>query len=122
MYKNSILDIVDEMYSTIYGTTDSFLQTTYPYKIHEEDDHYLLELNLPGFEKDDIDIDIVDDVLSIKYDGEEKEDRWKKSFKKRFNLNAKIDTNNVKASMDKGILSLILSKSEKMKSKTIKIK
>lgn len=91
--------------------------------ISEKDDAYLLEADLPGFDKDNINIDLDGDVLTIsaeqKTENEEKDkdgnyirrERRYGSFSRSFDV-AGIDTENIKADYKDGVLKLDLPKAK----------
>lgn len=90
--------------------------------ITDEGDHYLLEAELPGFEKGDINIDIEGDQLVIRANREEEKEENKKNYihrertygtyTRRFDI-AGIDTDKIEAKYEKGVLALTLPKEEK---------
>ncbi|MBQ8600358.1 MAG: Hsp20/alpha crystallin family protein [Clostridia bacterium] len=88
----------------------------------DEGDHYLLEADLPGFEKKDIQLDINGDTLSIhaerhsKVEEKEKDkvvrvERSYGSYSRQFDLSA-VDSDRIKATYENGVLKLILPKKE----------
>lgn len=91
--------------------------------IKEEDDKFLMETELPGFDKKDIGIDINGDVLTIsakhESQNDEKNDNGKYirrertfgSYKRSFDLTG-VDADKISAQYDKGILTLTLPKKQ----------
>ena len=91
--------------------------------ITDEGDHFLLEADLPGFEKNDIHIELEKDVLVINASRrsrlEEKDEKDKivriersyGSYSRRFNVSA-IDTEGIKAKYENGVLKLTLPKKQ----------
>jgi len=92
--------------------------------IAEKETGYLIELSVPGFSKEEINIEVENDTLKIS--GERKNDKQeeKQGFSRReFNYSSfsrsftipskKIDLENVQAEYEAGILSLNLPKAEK---------
>lgn len=88
--------------------------------IIDEGDHYTLEADLPGFEKKDIDLDLTNDILTIRAERHSKvEDKEKGqvvrlersygSYVRQFNV-SEIDTENIKAKYADGVLTLELPK------------
>ena len=88
--------------------------------IREDEKSYLLEVDLPGYSKDDIKIDVTDGYLTInaKVNNEEKEE--KKNYVRRerftgevtrsFYVGEDIKVDEIKASFKNGILNLEVPK------------
>jgi len=83
--------------------------------IYENDSEYRIIFDMPGIEKDDININIEKDILSItaesKKSPDEKyilinEEMGFAGYKRSFNLNRIIDSEKVNAVMDRGTLVL----------------
>lgn len=87
---------------------------------------------LPGLEAADVQLDITDNILTLKGEkksqSEEKtktfyrQERTYGSFTRRIALPAEVDTDNVDATFKNGILSITLPKTEKSQPKQISIK
>jgi HSP20 family protein len=102
------------------------------YDIIENDNEYIIELQLAGVKKDDIDIDIDGDALTIKTERKEIKDtkyNYKETYfgkyKRSFVLPDSINKDNIGASLVDGILKIIIPKLEnnkKLSSKKIEIK
>jgi HSP20 family molecular chaperone IbpA len=75
----------------------------------DEDGCYVLEIECPGFNKDNVHVDIIGDSLEIV--GENKFKKHKNTFKRTYT----IDNNysEIKAKVEDGILSLTFKKKEK---------
>ena len=99
--------------------------------IYETQDTLKVILEMPGVEKNDVDIRVEDDVLSvegrldlIKYQGlqplytEYNIGHYARSFR----LSNKIDQSNIGAELKDGVLSVTLAKVEEAKPRTIKVK
>ena len=88
--------------------------------IREDEKSYLLEIDLPGYSKDDIKIDITDGYLTInaKVEKEDKEDnknyvrreRFTGEVSRSFYVGEDIKEDEVKASFKNGILTLEVPK------------
>jgi len=99
--------------------------------IVENEKGYTISAELPGVSKDDIDIDLKDNTLSIKGEKkvetkDEKENyiRVESSygkFERSFNVSDDIDRNSVNASFKDGVLTLVLNKKEESRPKQIKV-
>lgn len=122
----------------------TFYLQTYPYRrmarrwaenrdqtlginIREEDDVYVLSALVPGIKSDELNIQVLEDVVSI--EGEYKMDDSKYlirelpggSFTRTLRLPAPIDAENVEAEVIDGVLTLRLPKAESARPKQIKI-
>ena len=87
-------------------------------------DHYVLEADLPGFDKKDIVLDIHEDVLTVraqrKSKVEQKDDKDKVirmersygAYERSFDISG-VDADKIKAKYTDGVLSLTLPKQEK---------
>jgi len=98
----------------------------------KEDSTFHLEVDLPGVRKEDINIQIEDDVLIVsavrKYQNELSKDDYyicESSFGKierRYVLPESVDKENVNASLTDGRLEIELQKIEKAKPRSISVK
>ncbi|MCR5783868.1 MAG: Hsp20/alpha crystallin family protein [Clostridia bacterium] len=94
--------------------------------IRDEGDSFVLEADMPGFKKEDISLDIKNDVLTIKAERHsEHEDKDAKgkyvrcersygSYSRQFDLSG-IDTDGIRAKYDNGVLTLDLPKKKEIK-------
>ena len=92
--------------------------------VTDEGDHYLLETDLPGFEKKDITLDIHDDMLTIRAERKSKvEEKAQKdkvirmersygSYQRSFDISC-VDADQIKAKYTDGVLRLTLPKLER---------
>ena len=95
--------------------------TSFRTDIREDGDHYVLDADLPGFDREDIHLELQGDVLTITAQhNDEKEDkdeegkylcreRSTSSFTRSFDVSG-IDTEKITAAYDKGVLTLSLPK------------
>ena len=107
-----------------------------PVNIKETDKTYEMELVAPGLRKEDLKLNISDDLLTVSFEHREENNQgseqqgWLKqeyrhqSFSRSFNLDDTIDANKITAKYQDGILHLSLPKKEGAQkiSKTIEIK
>jgi len=100
------------------------------YDIIEHDNNFVLEFDLPGFEKSDFAINIKDGVLTVS--GERKEHKVEEnyfnyhgrpygSFERSFRLSDLVIEDKMKAIYKNGVLRLELPKREDAKPRTIEI-
>lgn len=93
--------------------------------IIEKDGAYEIDIDVPGFTQDDIDISLSNGTITIS--GESHDEREEKkenyylserhhgSFKRSFRLPEGIDADKIEAKLDKGVLAVVLPMSEKVK-------
>ncbi len=95
-----------------------------PVNIIEKADSYHLEVSAPGFEKADFNVKLDGNLLSITAEKkEEVKDETKvvrkefsyKSFKRSFTVDEKIESSNINAKYENGILKIELPKKEIVK-------
>ena len=99
--------------------------------IHETEDSFVVSADLPGLKKDDIQINVEDNTLTIKGEKkfEEKVPRDKYirvernygTFVRSFSLPQNVDSAKIKATFKDGILDLNLPKREESKPKKIAV-
>ena len=97
----------------------------------EGEDAYYVELDLPGIKKEDINIDVNDNVVTIsgerKTKKEVEEDDYYKiesnygKFERSFALPDNVDTDNIHAQSQDGVLEVVIPKLKKVEKKPKKI-
>lgn len=95
------------------------------FNIIENENDYTIEVIVPGFNKDEINVNIDDDIITIKSNIENKDDKkyYKFSFEKSYQLPKDVNKDNITAEMNNGILSVRIEKNIKNKVvKSIEIK
>ena len=95
------------------------------------DSDLVLTLDLPGFTADDLEIEVVDGYLAVRGERKRPETaegtRWAHNerafgrFERRITLPDGVDPDAITATMDKGVLSLIVPKPARMIPRTIAI-
>lgn len=100
--------------------------------ITEDDKEYVVKAEIPEMKKEDIKINVHDDVLTVsgerKYEKEEKGKKYHRverafgSFMRSFTLPEDADGTKVSAEYKDGVLKVHLPKSEKAKPKAIEVK
>lgn len=111
----------DMMERALFGhngfSSDGFIRTD----IKEKENEYILEAELPGFKKEDIDIELGDGYLTVSanknYEHEEKDkegnfimrERRSGSFKRSYDTTG-VDVSAIKASFNSGVLTLEMPK------------
>jgi HSP20 family protein len=100
--------------------------------VTENDKEIQITAELPGLEEKDVQINVADDVLTIK--GEKKAEKEEKdknyrlversygAFSRSIELPAGIDSNSIKASIAKGVLTVVVPKPAPAQVKKIEVK
>jgi HSP20 family protein len=97
--------------------------------VEETDDAYVVEIDLPGVKRDDIDIQLNDRQLTVSGEIKEKEragvirrrTRRVGHFHYAVTLPADVDADEVNARLDDGVLTVRVPKSEQAKPRRIEI-
>jgi len=103
-----------------------------PIEMYEKDDHFMVRAELPGMKKDDIDISVMGDTLTIKGERKAEEEikeedyyfceRSYGNFQRSVTLPSAVDTKGIEAKFSDGVLEVSLPKSEEVKPKKVDIK
>lgn len=122
---SSFSGLMDNMLSNKWDRIffdDNRSHVTTPVNIKETDKSYQLDVIAPGLKKEDFNITVEKDVLSVSFEKkEEKNESTDKfirneyqfrSFKRSFTLTEKIDAAGISAGYTDGILSITLPKAE----------
>jgi HSP20 family protein len=100
--------------------------------ITEDDKEYLVKAEIPEMKKEDIKINVHDDVLTVsgerKYEKEEKNKKYHRveraygSFMRSFTLPENADGTKINAEYKDGMLKIHLPKTEQAKKKAVEVK
>lgn len=106
--------------------------TTPAVDLYEEKDDIVVKAELPGMEKDDIEVNLSDNRLTIKGEKTQEEEVKKEgyyrsersygSFVRTLELPREVQTDKIKAAFKNGILEIRLPKTEEAKKKETKVK
>lgn len=120
-------------YSRGQGEGDTMTTANFvpPVDVYEDEHKVVLKLEVPGIKQEDLSIQIENNTLSIKgerkFEQEEKEENFQRierrygSFYRAFTLPTTVDSENIQASYDAGILKVELLKRAETKPKQIKV-
>lgn len=90
-----------------------------PVSVHEDKDNLQVSAELPGVERADINIELLDDALSLA--ATRKHGEQTLSFARSFSLPYAVQADKVTATYENGILRLTLPKAEAVKARKIAI-
>lgn len=114
---NRLFEELERSVSPVQRSQSTLFRTD----IKDEDDHYLLEAELPGYRKEDIDIDLQDGVLTITANHQESDEskenndkyicreRRHGSYYRSFEISG-VEEDAIHAAYENGVLKLTLPK------------
>ena len=120
---------LDELERAFFSNSNESKLAAFSTDIKDKGDHYELEADLPGVEKDDIKIDLTDNVLTIsaerhsEYEENDKKHNYVRcersygSYQRSFDTTG-IDTDHIEAEFKNGVLKLELPKIKETKPET----
>jgi len=132
---NTLQDRVNRLFHDSFGegrdeslATSSFAPAV---DVYEDEHNVTLKIEVPGIDEKDIDVRIENRTLTVtgerKFEKEEKEENYRRverqygSFSRTFTLPTTVDTENVSADYEKGVLKIKLTKKAEAKPKQIKV-
>ena len=122
-YPRRSFDVFDDMFDGFFpksGFNNAVMRTD----VYEKDGYYNLDIELPGYNKEDVQMDIVDGYLNIKathnVSNEEKDTkgnlvRSERRFgtcSRSFYVGDNIKAEDIKAKFDNGILNIVMPSKE----------
>lgn len=123
-YPRRSFDLFDEMFDDFFPKTPTYNNHIMKTDVYEKDGYYNLDIELPGYSKEDVELDIMDGYLNIKashnVSNEEKDAkgnlvRSERSFgscSRSFYVGENIKAEDIKAKFDNGILNIVLPSKE----------
>ena len=118
--------IFDELFNGAQAQwTNGQKSGSVPVNIHESKDGYHLEFNAAGRNKEDFKVEVEKGLLTISFEAKEaetKEEGYKtvrrefavSSFKRSFNVDDKVNVDNIQAKYENGILKVYIPKKEEV--------
>lgn len=116
-------NVLDDFFSDSLMPKRNLLRDTFKIDIEEKEHEYLIEAEVPGIQKEEIDVSIEGDNLLIKVDRQEEVDNSQKNYIHRERrvssmgrrvklVNANLDE--IKAKIEDGVLHIIVPKNQKV--------
>ena len=132
--KNGESGLIDQVFDTFFDfqMPTRFAYAGTPLDLYEWEGKYVLEIPVPGFDAKDILVEVSGNTVSVT--GKREEETEKKavryhhremrrgSFTRSVTLPADLDPANVEATIEKGILKLVLSPVKPIAPKRIEVK
>lgn len=131
--KNEFYNLMDDFFNGSFAPIKYDNEPMFKIDIQDLDDSYLVEAELPGYEKDEIDVKFENDNLIISVNKDEKIDKSdveknyihkerKTSSMRRVMSFNNVDESKIKAKLNNGILEIKIPKgTDDEKTKTISI-
>lgn len=123
-------DIMDEFFNDAVATRQQPFAPSID--ISETDKQYLIDVEVPGMDKKDIELNVDNNTLTIrgerKFENEEEGKHFHRvessygNFSRSFMLPDNVDSESIQATYNNGILHITIEKSEQKMKKQIKIK
>ncbi|HVO60686.1 MAG TPA: Hsp20/alpha crystallin family protein [Terriglobales bacterium] len=99
--------------------------------VYEDEHNITLKVEVPGIDEKDIDIRVENNILTVhgerKFEKDEKEENYRRverqygSFTRTFTLPPTVDSENIQADYEKGVLKIRLAKKAEAKPKQIRV-
>lgn len=130
LYNKKFSDIMDEFFNdAVTSRKNSFAPSI---DISETDKQYIIDVEVPGIDKKDIELNIDNNMLTISgersFNKEEEGKQYHRveshygTFNRSFRLPDNVESDSVKAAYNNGILNITVDKSEDKLKKQIEIK
>ena len=123
---------IDRFFDDSFTVARGSSQSLPALNVHENEKNYSIELAVPGYINDDIDIEVYEDYLTIRGEKKEKDSEREKGYvRKEFSHNQfersvsfpqKIDSENTLAKLESGILEITAPKIAPVKPKVKTLK
>src|SRR5580693_281225 len=129
----SLQDRVNSLFQDFAGDNQAVTAAAFApaVDVYENGEKVVLKLDIPGIKEEDLDIRVENQTLTVrgerKFESEEKEENFHRierrygSFYRSFSLPISVDTENVQASYNAGVLKLELKKKASAQPRQIKI-
>lgn len=86
---------------------------------YETENGFALEVELPGVKKEDLDVQVEKNIITVKATRVRKEEKF--TYERSFRLADDIDTDNIKVSLENGILGFSLVKKQQTSARKLEI-
>ncbi len=116
---------INRRFETAVGDFAGTNETRFPVDLYEDKDHTYVRAELPGVNRDDINVEMVEDYLTItaarKMPAAEGEGGESFSFSRSVSIPEPVQADKVAAAYENGVLTVTLPKREEAKPKKITV-
>ena len=111
------------LFSSVTSDSSSDRDRSIQVNIHEDKDNLHITAELPGVQRADVNVEIVDEVLSLKATRKVSEGDGEKtlSFSRELDLPYPVQADKIVADLKDGVLKLVLPKVEAVKPRKIEV-
>jgi HSP20 family protein len=124
--------LMEDFWMALFGGMGRFAENFIPsVDVKEEDDQVVVAAELPGLDKSDVDVEVTQDSVRIAGEKRKEEKKQEKgyyhcetsygAFERIIDLPAAVDEDKAKAEFSKGVLTIVLPKSEQARAKRTKV-
>ncbi|MFC5049331.1 Hsp20/alpha crystallin family protein [Rubritalea spongiae] len=116
---NTTRSLLDE-FNTLF---DSALRPQASHQLFSTDSGWLIRIDLPGFDKEDISLNYEDKSLILKAEQSAEQEPQRPALSRRYALGEEVDVDSITAKLELGVLDITLPKKEEQEEsvKTIEI-
>ena len=127
-----MLNDLDHLIHSVWGDTSESSKRVPAVDIMDKEDEYLIEVELPGYTKDDVEISVENGIITVSKEEPESRDHEEKksyihrerkpqSFSRSFVLPRDASVEDIEGSMKDGVLSIVIRKRDEFKPRNIAI-
>lgn len=118
------------LFEDVFGSDGTQVAWAPPVDIEETDDMWIVEADLPGVKRDDVNVEVRDNELEISGEVKDRErvgvlrrrTRRVGEFDYRVTLPGPVDAENIDARLDNGVLTVRIPKPEQARARRVAIK
>jgi len=111
------------------ATRDESIYIAPPVDIFENEESLIVVVDLPGVDKDGVDLRVEDNILTIKGNAKYaqpanvlRQEFTLQNYYRQFQLSDEVDQSRISAESKNGVLTIMMPKAEKSKPKQIKVR
>ncbi|PWW82737.1 MULTISPECIES: Hsp20/alpha crystallin family protein [Prosthecochloris] len=122
LYGRDPLKMFENVFSETMTPFFSSMAPSFRVDVSEDEKTIYIDADMPGVKKDDVKISMDEDILTINAERTHEEEEKKKdyhriersygSMSRSFTVGENVDTDNIEASYDNGVLHIVLPKKE----------
>lgn len=112
---------IDRLFESTLGGFAGVARNQFPVDIYEDQDNTYVRAELPGVRRDDINVEMVEDYLTITAQRKDDEEEDSFSFSRSLTIPEHVQADKVSASYEDGVLTVTLPKREEAKPKKIAV-